>query len=106
MSGRVKNFEFRMGFLSENVLKQLKGLVKTKLISNHCFGTGQAGRVTNGRQNNALCDPQNTKSLLTMPSNVLPLRLKQTFLPIILIFTEREGDEIKSSLPFKIFSTL
>ena len=39
-----------------------------------------------------------------MPSNVLPLRLKQTFLPIIWIFTE--GDEIKSRLPFKIFFTL
>ena len=46
----------------------------------------------------------NTKSLLTIPSNVLPLRLKQTFPPIIWIFTE--GDEIKSRLTFKIFSTL
>jgi len=46
------------------------------------------------------------KSLLTMSSNVLPLNLKQTFPPIIWIFTEGEGDEIKSSLPFKIFSTL
>ena len=41
-----------------------------------------------------------------MPSNVLPLHLKQTFLPIIWIFTEGEGDEIESTLPFKIFSTL
>ena len=41
-----------------------------------------------------------------MPSNVLPLRLKQTVLPIIWIFTEGEGDEIESRLPFKIFSTL
>ena len=41
-----------------------------------------------------------------MSSNVLPLRLKQTFLPIIGIFTEGEGDEIKSRLPFKIFFTL
>ena len=46
------------------------------------------------------------KSLLTMPSNVLPLRFKQTLPPIIWIFTEGEGDEIKSRLPFKIFSTL
>ena len=46
----------------------------------------------------------NTKSLLTMPSNVLPLHLKQTFLPIIWIFTE--GDWIESSLPFRIFSTI
>ena len=46
------------------------------------------------------------KSLLTMTSNVLPLRLKQNFLPIIWIFTEGEGDEIESRLPFKIFSTL
>ena len=41
-----------------------------------------------------------------MPSNVLPLRLKQTFPPIIWIFTEGEGDEIESRLPFKIFFTL
>ena len=41
-----------------------------------------------------------------MPSNVLPLRLKQTFPPIIWILTEGEGDEIQSRLPFKIFSTL
>ena len=44
------------------------------------------------------------KSLLTTPSNVLPLHLKQTFPPIIWIFTEGEG--IESRLPFKIFSTL
>ena len=46
------------------------------------------------------------KSLLTMPSNVMSLYLKQTFPPIIRIFTEGEGDEIKSRLPFKIFSAL
>ena len=46
------------------------------------------------------------KSLLATPGNVLPLHLKQTFLPIIWFFTEDEGDEIKSRLPFKIFSTL
>ena len=39
-----------------------------------------------------------------MPSNVLPLHLKQTFPPMIWIFTE--GDGIESRLPFKIFSTL
>ena len=39
-----------------------------------------------------------------MPSNVLPLHLKQTFPLIIWIFSE--DDEIKSRLPFKIFSTL
>ena len=39
-----------------------------------------------------------------MPSNVLLLHLKQTFPPIIWIFTE--GDGIKSRLAFKIFSTL
>ena len=47
-----------------------------------------------------------TKSLLTRPSNVLPLHLKQTFPPINWIFTEGEGDGIESRLPFKIFSTL
>ena len=46
------------------------------------------------------------KSLLTMPSNILLLHLKETFPPIIWIFTEGEGDGIKSSLPFKIFSAL
>ena len=43
------------------------------------------------------------KSLLTMPRNVLPLRLMQTFPEL---FTEVEDDEIESRLPFKIFSTL
>ena len=38
------------------------------------------------------------KSLLTRPSNVWPLHLKQTFPPIIWIFTEGEGDEIESRL--------
>ena len=47
-----------------------------------------------------------TKSLLTSPSNVLPLHLKQTFPPIISIFTEGEGDGIKTRLPFKKISTL
>ena len=41
-----------------------------------------------------------------MLNNVLPLYLKQTFPPMIWIFTEGEGDEIKSRLPFKIFFTL
>ena len=36
-----------------------------------------------------------------MPSNVLPLHLKQTW-----IFTEGEGDGIESRVPFKIYSTL
>ena len=40
-----------------------------------------------------------------MHSNFLPLRFKQTFPPIIWIFTEDEGDEIKCRLPFKIFFT-
>ena len=39
-------------------------------------------------------------------SNVLPLYLNQIFPPIIWIFTEHEGDGIKSRLPFKTFSTL
>ena len=37
---------------------------------------------------------------------MLSLRLKQSFPPIILIFIEGEGDGIKSTLYFKIFSTL
>ena len=46
------------------------------------------------------------KSLLSTPSNILPLHLKQTFLPIVWIFTGGKGDGIESRLPFKIFSTL
>ena len=46
------------------------------------------------------------KTMLTTPSNVLPLHLKQTFSHVIWIFTECEGDGIKSRLPFEIFSTL
>ena len=46
------------------------------------------------------------KGLLTIPSNVLLLYLKQTFPPIIWVFTESEGDGIETRLPFKIFSTL
>ena len=41
-----------------------------------------------------------------MPSNVLPLHLKQTFPHIIWLFTECEGDGIESRLLFKIVSTL
>ena len=44
-----------------------------------------------------------TKSLLTSPSTVSPLHLKQTFLPIIWNFAEGEGDGIESRLPFKSF---
>ena len=47
-----------------------------------------------------------TKSLLTIPSNVLPIHFKQTFPPIIWIFTKDEGDAIESRLPFKKNSTL
>ena len=46
------------------------------------------------------------KSLLTSPSNVLPLHIKQTFTPIIWIFNDSEGDGIKCRLPFKICSSL
>ena len=46
------------------------------------------------------------KSLLTMPSNVFPLHLKQTSPSIVRIFIEGWGDRIQSRLPFKVFSTL
>ena len=39
-------------------------------------------------------------------SNVLPLHLKQTFPPIIWIFTEGKGDGIESRLSSQILSTL
>ena len=43
------------------------------------------------------------KSLLTTFSNVLPVHLKQTFLPIIWIFTQGEEHEIESNLVLKSF---
>ena len=46
------------------------------------------------------------KSLLTIPSNVLSSHLKQTFPPIIWIFTQDEGDWIESRLSPWIFYTL
>ena len=46
------------------------------------------------------------KSLLTATSNVLPLHLKQTFLPKIWIFIEGKDDRIKFRPPFKVFPTL
>ena len=46
------------------------------------------------------------KSLLATPSNVLPFHLKQTFLSMIWIFTEGEGDGIKPGVFSKIFFTL
>ena len=45
------------------------------------------------------------KSLLTMPTNVLPLQLKQTFPHTIWIFTEGEGDGIESSKKWIIYIT-
>ena len=47
-----------------------------------------------------------TKSLLITPKNVLLLHLKQTFTPIILIFTDGEGDGIDNRESFKVCSTL
>ena len=44
-----------------------------------------------------------TKCLLKTSNNLLPLPFKQSFLPIIWIFTEVEGDGIKSRLPFNFF---
>ena len=44
------------------------------------------------------------KRWLNHPSNDLPSNLKLTFSPIIWIFTEVEGDVIKSRLPFKQLS--
>ena len=55
---------------------------------------------------NKLLKTKVTKSLLTSPSNVLPYYLQKPFPPIIWIFTESEGDGIKSRRSFEIFSTL
>ena len=46
------------------------------------------------------------KKFVDNASNVLPLRLKQTFPSRIWIFTDGEGYEIESRHPFRIFSTL
>ena len=43
------------------------------------------------------------KSLLIMPSNFLSLHLKETFPPIIQIFTEGDVDGNESRLPLKSF---
>ena len=47
-----------------------------------------------------------TKSLLTSPSNVLPLHPKQTFRLLNWIFTQDEGDGIEFRISSLIFSTL
>ena len=49
---------------------------------------------------------ENKKFVENTAGNVLLLCLKQSFPPIIRIFTEGEGDGIESRLPFKIFPTL
>ena len=46
------------------------------------------------------------KTLWTMTSNIFAIHLNQTFLPIIWIFTEGEGDGIKPRILFKIFSAI
>ena len=48
-----------------------------------------------------LIQEENKLSLLIMPSNVLPLHLKQTFPPKIGIFTEGEGDGFESGYLLK-----
>ena len=64
--------------------------------------SGNCGKIVEGLDGLVM----STNFLLTMPSNILPLHLKQTFPPIIWIFIEGEGDGIESRLPFKFFSTL
>ena len=66
------------------------------------FAWGVKGKTLLGIVNKLL----KAKSLLTTPSDVLPLYLKQTFPLIIWIFTEGEGDEMESRLPYRFFSTL
>ena len=50
--------------------------------------------------------PSPSVKIQIIVGNVLPLHLKQTFPPIIWIFTEGEGDGIEYRLSFKFFSTL
>ena len=49
---------------------------------------------------------QHTFENKNFDDNTQSLNLKQTFPPMIWIFTQGEGDEIKSRLTIKIFSTL
>ena len=63
-----------------------------------------AAKVTWGNLGNtSLSDVNNFFVLLTKTSYVLPLHLRQTFPPIIWIFTEGVGDGMESRLPFKSF---
>ena len=113
MFGKMPNLFFCLHFCTKycKVEKILKGsldsipspspLVKIQIIGRKiwlmCKGKTLLGVV------NILLE---TKRLLTTPGNVLLLHLKQTFLPIIWIFTEIEGDEMESRLYSSIFFIL
>ena len=81
----------------ENILKGSLDSIPSPSVKIQIMG----GKVIAG---NCLQTFENKEFVLTTPSNVLPLHHKQTFLPMIRIFTE--GDGIESRLPFKIFITL
>ena len=106
-----KDFNFKPFYFLIKVEKILKGTldsilspspsVKIQIMGGKiCFRC--KGETLMGVVNKLL----KTKSLLTSPSNVLPLHLKQTFPPIIWIFTGGEGDEMESRVPFKVFSNI
>ena len=82
------------------------GFKQDSIFSNHPCSSAMWWRSENIKKE--IC--QQTfcyqKFIYHTPRNVLSLHLKQTFPPIIWIFTEGEGDGIKFRLPFKIFCTL
>ena len=80
-------------FFSEDSLHSIPGSFPFSENSNY----GRESLLQVYRQNIAGCCQQTIEN--KMPSNVLPLHLKQ-------ISTEGEGDGIKSKLLFKTFPTL
>ena len=101
-TGKMTNFDTKV----EKILKGNLDLIPSPSVKIQIMG----GKVCLRCKGKTLLGDVNKlfvfKSLLTMPSNVLPLHLKQTFPSIIWIFTEGEGDGIESRLSSWIFSTL
>ena len=95
-------FKFKVG----NILKGSLDSIPSPSVKIQIIGSKVCLRCKGKPLLGILKKRLKTKSLLTMPSNVLPLHLKQIFPTIIGIFTEGEGDGIESRLPFKIFPTL
>ena len=107
----IRNINLSIHFCFVKVEKDLKGSLDSILLPSPSVKIQIMGGKVYFRYNGkTLLDDVNkilkTKSLLKTTSNVLHSHLKQTFLLIIWIFTEGEGNRIKPMLPFKIFSTV